>query len=67
MPGPWGVDIDNMLISQPDTGEQGLEICEALVRSGALDVIVVDSVAALVPRAEIEGTWGTPTWACWPG
>ena len=53
-----GVDIDNMLISQPDTGEQGLEICEALVRSGALDVIVVDSVAALVPRAEIEGAMG---------
>ncbi len=53
-----GVDIDNMLISQPDTGEQGLEICEALVRSGALDVIVVDSVAALVPRAEIEGDMG---------
>ena len=53
-----GVDIENMLISQPDTGEQGLEICEALVRSGALDVIVVDSVAALVPRAEIEGDMG---------
>lgn len=53
-----GVDIDNMLISQPDTGEQGLEICEALVRSGALDVVVVDSVAALVPRAEIEGEMG---------
>ena len=53
-----GVDIDNMLISQPDTGEQGLEICEALVRSGALDVIVVDSVAALVPRAESEGDMG---------
>ena len=53
-----GVDIDNMLISQPDTGEQGLEICEALVRSGALDVIVVDSVASLVPRAEIEGDMG---------
>ena len=53
-----GVDIDNMLISQPDTGEQGLEICEALVRSGALDVIVVDSVAALTPRAEIEGDMG---------
>ena len=47
-----------MLISQPDTGEQGLEICEALVRSGALDVVVVDSVAALVPRAEIEGEMG---------
>lgn len=53
-----GVDIDSMLISQPDTGEQGLEITEALVRSGALDVIVVDSVAALVPRAEIEGEMG---------
>ena len=53
-----GVDIDSMLISQPDTGEQGLEICEALVRSGAIDVVVVDSVAALVPRAEIEGDMG---------
>ena len=53
-----GVNIDDMLIAQPDTGEQGLEICEALVRSGALDVIVVDSVAALVPRAEIEGDMG---------
>ena len=53
-----GVDIDSMLISQPDTGEQGLEICEALVRSGARDVVVVDSVAALVPRAEIEGEMG---------
>lgn len=53
-----GVDIESMLISQPDTGEQGLEICEALVRSGAIDVVVVDSVAALVPRAEIEGEMG---------
>ena len=53
-----GVDIDSMLISQPDTGEQGLEITEALVRSGAIDVVVVDSVAALVPRAEIEGDMG---------
>jgi recombination protein RecA len=53
-----GVDIDSMLISQPDNGEQGLEICEALVRSGAVDVVVVDSVAALVPRAEIEGEMG---------
>ena len=53
-----GVDIDNLLISQPDTGEQALEITEALVRSGAIDVIVVDSVAALVPRAEIEGEMG---------
>ena len=53
-----GVDIASMLISQPDTGEQGLEICEALVRSGAIDVVVVDSVAALPPRAEIEGDMG---------
>lgn len=53
-----GVKVDDLLISQPDTGEQGLEITEALVRSGALDVIVVDSVAALVPRAEIEGDMG---------
>jgi recombination protein RecA len=53
-----GIDVDNLLISQPDTGEQALEIVEALVRSGAVDVIVVDSVAALVPRAEIEGDMG---------
>jgi len=53
-----GVDTDNLLISQPDTGEQALEITETLIRSGALDVIVVDSVAALVPRAEIEGDMG---------
>lgn len=53
-----GVDVDNLLISQPDTGEQALEIVEALVRSGAIDVVVVDSVAALVPRAEIEGDMG---------
>ncbi|WP_238455549.1 recombinase RecA [Desulfolucanica intricata] len=53
-----GVDIDNLLVSQPDTGEQALEISEALVRSGAIDVIVVDSVAALVPRAEIDGEMG---------
>lgn len=53
-----GVDIESMLISQPDTGEQGLEICEALVRSGAIDVVVVDSVAALTPKAEIEGEMG---------
>jgi recombination protein RecA len=56
--GHLGVNIDDMLISQPDTGEQALEICEALVRSSAVDVIVVDSVAALVPRAEIEGEMG---------
>ena len=53
-----GVDIDNMLLSQPDTGEQALEITEMLVRSGAVDIIVIDSVAALVPRAEIEGEMG---------
>ncbi|MDI6739392.1 MAG: recombinase RecA [Candidatus Edwardsbacteria bacterium] len=53
-----GVDIDNLLISQPDTGEEALEICETLVRSNALDVIVIDSVAALVPKAEIEGDMG---------
>jgi recombination protein RecA len=53
-----GVDIENLLISQPDTGEQALEICEVLVRSGAVDVVVVDSVAALVPKAEIEGDMG---------
>ena len=55
-----GVDVDNLLISQPDTGEQALEIAETLVRSGAIDVVVIDSVAALVPRAEIEGDMGDP-------
>ena len=53
-----GVDIDNLIVSQPDTGEQALEIAEALTRSGAIDVIVVDSVAALVPKAEIDGDMG---------
>lgn len=53
-----GVDIDNLLVSQPDSGEQALEIAETLVRSGALDVVVIDSVAALVPRAELEGEMG---------
>ena len=53
-----GVDIDNLIVSQPDTGEQALEITEALVRSGAIDVVVVDSVAALVPKAEIDGDMG---------
>ncbi|AET68971.1 protein RecA [Desulfosporosinus orientis DSM 765] len=53
-----GVNIDELLVAQPDTGEQGLEICEALVRSAAVDVVVLDSVAALVPRAEIEGEMG---------
>ncbi|MDR0671106.1 MAG: recombinase RecA, partial [Oscillospiraceae bacterium] len=53
-----GVDTDSLLISQPDSGEQALEICEALVRSGALDIVVIDSVAALVPRAELDGNMG---------
>ena len=53
-----GVDVDNLIISQPDTGEQALEITEALIRSGAIDIIVIDSVAALVPKAEIEGDMG---------
>ena len=53
-----GVDIDNLYISQPDTGEQALEICEALVRSGAVDCVVIDSVAALTPKAEIDGEMG---------
>src|SRR5215217_144956 len=56
-----GVDIDNLLVSQPDTGEQALEITETLVRSGGIDVVVIDSVAALVPRAEIEGDMGDPS------
>ena len=53
-----GVDVDNLLVSQPDTGEQALEICEILARSGAVDIIVIDSVAALVPKAEIQGDMG---------
>ncbi len=56
-----GVDIDNLLVSQPDCGEDALSICEMLVRSGAVDVVVVDSVAALVPRQEIEGDMGAAT------
>lgn len=56
-----GVDIDEVLISQPDTGDQALEICDMLVRSGAIDCVVVDSVAALVPRAELEGEMGDTT------
>src|SRR5207344_2035732 len=56
--GKLGVDVDQLLISQPDSGEQALEIAEALVRSGAVDVLVIDSVAALVPRAELDGEMG---------
>ena len=55
-----GVDLDNLYVSQPDTGEQALDIADALVRSGAVDLIVVDSVAALTPKAEIEGDMGDP-------
>src|SRR6202795_3283421 len=55
-----GVDVDNLLVSQPDNGEQALEIAEALIRSGGVDIVVVDSVAALVPRAELEGEMGDP-------
>src|SRR5256712_2748449 len=53
-----GVDVENLLVSQPDSGEQALEIAEVLIRSGAIDIVVVDSVAALVPRAELEGEMG---------
>ena len=60
-------DIDNLFISQPDSGEQALEICDQLVRIGALDIIVINSVAALVPKAEIEGEMGDSTWGCRPG
>ena len=56
--GKLGVDVDNLLVSQPDSGEQALDICEMLVRSGAVDIVVIDSVAALVPRAELEGEMG---------
>ena len=63
-----GVDVDNLLLSQPDGGEQALEICDTLVRSGAIDIVVVDSVAALVPRAELEGRDGGHAMsACMPG
>src|SRR6202012_4991933 len=53
-----GVNLDDLLVSQPDTGEQALEICDTLVRSGAVDIIIIDSVAALTPKAEIEGEMG---------
>ncbi len=56
-----GVDIEQLLVSQPDTGEQALEIADMLIRSGAIDLVVIDSVAALVPKAEIEGRWATRT------
>ena len=58
-----GVDIDNLLVSQPDTGEQALEITETLVRSGAVDVVVIDSVAALVPARRSKAIWATRRWA----
>ena len=53
-----GIDLDNLLVSQPDSGEQALEMCDTLVRSGSVDLVVIDSVAALVPKAEIEGEMG---------
>ena len=59
-----GVNIDNLLVSQPDSGEQALEIAEMLIRSGAIDVVVVDSVAALVPKAELEGEMGDSHMKC---
>lgn len=59
-----GVNTDELLVSQPDNGEQALEIADTLVRSGALELLVIDSVAALTPRAEIEGEMGDSTWAC---
>ena len=62
-----GVNIEDLLVSQPDTGEQALEIVEILVRSGAVDLVVIDSVAALVPKAEIEGEMGDSMSACRPG
>jgi recombination protein RecA len=61
-----GVNIDDLLVSQPDTGEQALDICELLVRSNAVDVIVVDSVAALIPQPRSRARWATPTSACRP-
>lgn len=57
-----GVDIDNLIISQPDNGEQALEIAENLIRSGAIDIVVIDSVAALTPKAKLKETWETPKW-----
>src|SRR5215469_7975373 len=59
-----GVNVDDLLVSQPDTGEQALEIADMLVRSGAVDVVVVDSVAALTPRLKSKAKWATPTSAC---
>ena len=59
-----GVKVEDLLISQPDAGEQALEITDTLVRSGAVDVIVVDTVAALTPKAELEGEMGDMPWAC---
>jgi recombination protein RecA len=61
-----GVDVDNLLVSQPDTGEQALEITETLVRSGAVEVVIIDSVAALVPPPNWKATWATRPWACMP-
>jgi len=62
-----GVNLDDLLVSQPDSGEEALTICETLAKSNALDVIVIDSVAALVPKAELKAKWAWPPWACRPG
>ena len=62
-----GVNVEELLVSQPDTGEQALEITDMLVRSGAVDIVVIDSVAALTPKAEIEGEMGEMHVACRPG
>ena len=62
-----GVDVDNLLVSQPDNGEQALEIAQTLIRSNSVDIIVVDSVAALVPKAELEGDMGDPQMGLQPG
>ena len=64
MPQNLGVNVDELLISQPDTGEQALEIADMLVRSGAVDIVVVDSVAALTPSAKLKAKWAIHTWAC---
>lgn len=61
-----GVDVENLWISQPDSGEQALEIAEQLIRSSAVDIVVIDSVAALTPKAELEVIWATARWVCRP-
>jgi recombination protein RecA len=62
-----GVDVENLLISQPDNGEQALEIADHLIRSGAIDIVVIDSVAALTPKPKLKGKWEIQKWDCKPG